>query len=116
MARLSGLIGSTTIEAYQTRLQLIQQDYSHVPSLLQYLTDTWLKLWSTSFIRAYSDQHLHFGNRVTSRIEGSHFILKMYLQSSIVDMKSVIEKINLLLTNQHIQHEASMGQARDRTP
>ena len=30
------------------------------------------------------------------------------------DLKMVMEKINLLLTNQHIQHGASMGQAKDR--
>ena len=31
------------------------------------------------------------------------------------DLKIVMEKVNLLLTNQHIQHGASIGQAKNRT-
>ena len=116
MARFSGFIGSATMHTYETCWKAIQQDFGQYPDLLKYLTKTWINPWATRFIQAYADQHLHFGNRVTSRIEGGHSILKTYLQSSMGDLKMVIEKVNLLLTNQHIQHEARMGQARDRTP
>ena len=30
------------------------------------------------------------------------------------DLKIVMKKVNLLLTNQHIQHRANIGQAKDR--
>ena len=42
--------------------------------------------------------------------------MKKYLQTSMGDLKIVMEKVDLLLTNQHVQHGASMGQAKDRTP
>ena len=55
MARVSGLIVSTTVNTYQTQLKGIQQDYKHHIELLQYLANTWLDPWATQIIRAYAD-------------------------------------------------------------
>src|SRR5579862_391665 len=115
MAQFSSLVGSVTADTYQTRLRAIQQDFSQYPNLLNYLINIWITPYASRFIRAFADQHLHFGNRVTSRIEGGHSTLKLYLQSSMRDLKMVLKKINLLLINQHTQHKATIGQARDKT-
>jgi len=100
MARLAGVIGSPTVTTYKSWLEGLERDYRDYGKLLQYLKNTWLDPWSNRFIRAHVDEYLHFGNWATSRIKGGHSILKTYLQTSTGDLKMVLEKINLLLTNQ----------------
>src|SRR4051794_38749470 len=60
--------------------------------------------------------YLHLGNRVTSRVEGAHYILKSYLQVSTGDLKTVYDKITLLLTNQHIEYDDALAYNKTRTP
>src|SRR3954454_16536337 len=116
LACFSSLIASPSESIYQSRLDRLLKSYEQYDQLLQYLINIWITPWASNFIRCYADQHYHFGNRATSRIEGGHSILKTYLQTSTRDLKMVLEKIELLLLNQHTQHEAAIGQAQDRTP
>jgi hypothetical protein len=55
---------------------------------------------------------LHFGHRVTSRVEGSHSLLEGYLQVSTGDLKLVLENIERLLISQHTDLEATLGSAK----
>ena len=103
------------IESYQSRLLGIQRDYTQYPRLLQYIQKTWTGPWANKFIRAYTDQYLHLGNRVTSKIEGGHSILKNYLQISTGDLKMVLEKVQLLLKSQHIEYDAAIVKSQDKT-
>jgi hypothetical protein len=66
------------------------------------------------FVHAYTDRFLHFGNRATSRVEGAHSLLKLYLKVSTGDLKMVLENIDLLLANMHKKHEAALAIDRDR--
>ncbi|CAG8788749.1 8673_t:CDS:1, partial [Racocetra persica] len=62
---------------------------------------------------AWVDHYLHLGNTSTSRVEGSHSVLKKYLQISTGNLNIVHEKISLLLENQH--HEIKAMIAKDKT-
>jgi hypothetical protein len=53
------------------------------------------------FIRAWIGQYLHLGNWATSRVEGSHAILKKHIVTSIGDILFVFERINNALEAQH---------------
>ncbi|KAH7849617.1 hypothetical protein Vadar_020442 [Vaccinium darrowii] len=49
--------------------------------VLNYLKNTWLP-FKDRFVNAWTWKHPHFGNRVTSRTEGAHAMLKRYLTVS----------------------------------
>ena len=68
------------------------------------------------FIRCWADHVLHFGNHDTSRAEGAHATIKQYLQISTGDLYNVLQKLAQMLKNQHIEHNASIAQAHNRTP
>jgi len=110
----AALIGSNIIESYQSRLLGIQYDYTQHPWLLQYIQKTWTRPWVNKFIKAYTDRYLHLGNRVTSKIEGGHSILKNYLQISTGDLKIVLEKVQLLLKSQYIKYNIVIANFQDK--
>jgi len=89
--------------------------YENHENLIWYLRDTWL-VFKWSIVHFWVDQNPHFGNRVTSRVESAHSTLKRYLQVSTGDLRSVLEKIDLLLLNQHQEHDAALETARQRIP
>ena len=87
-----------------------------VPSLVAYAKNTWLTPWKESFVQAWVDKYAHFGNRATSRVEGAHNTLKLYLQAATGDLKGVFDKVTLLLTNQHLAYDATVSRNKTRTP
>jgi hypothetical protein len=62
------------------------------------------------------NQSLHFGNRVISRVESAHSILKSYLQVSMGDLKIVLDRISLLLVNQTADYASILETAQQHTP
>jgi hypothetical protein len=67
--------------------------------VVDYVDETWL-IYNKQIVSAWVDQHPHFGNTKTG-VEGAHSMLKTYLQLSTGDVRSVYQKITLLLDNQH---------------
>ncbi len=68
---------------------------------INYLYDTYIRNYRRRFIKCYTNQVLHFDTTVTSRGEDEHAVLKRQLESSIDDLKTVMNEINLLLINEH---------------
>jgi hypothetical protein len=71
---------------------------------IEYLTETYIEHYRRRFIKCYTDQVLHFGTTVTSRSESEHAQLKRHLESSIEDLKIVMNSIKLLLINEIHNH------------
>ena len=67
-------------------------------------------------VRAWVDQHLYFGNRATSRVEGAHSMLKSYLQVSTGDLRVVYDKISLLLISRFNEFEAAVNHNKLHIP
>jgi hypothetical protein len=54
---------------------------------VEYIKSTWLTLTrKTQIVRAWTDQYLHFGVTVTSRIEGAHAVVKRFLEGLSSDL------------------------------
>jgi hypothetical protein len=106
----ANLISSTTRTTYEINWNTFQDRYDRsYPALVQYVQNTWLRPFRDNLVRAWIDRHPYFGNRATSRVEGAHSILKSYLQVSTGDLRSVYDKITLLLKNQHIEFNAAVA-------
>ncbi|KAL4555319.1 hypothetical protein LXL04_037936 [Taraxacum kok-saghyz] len=66
---------------------------------LEYIKKTWLP-WKEMFVSAWTDNYMHLGNHASSRAEGAHAKLKLYLQVSTGGFQGVKEKICLAITNE----------------
>ena len=66
------------------------------PEAVDYLHTELFLLWRKFFVSGSNDL-LHFGNTVTSRVELSHAALKRWLHNGIGDLKSVTERIELVV-------------------
>ncbi|XP_076918997.1 uncharacterized protein LOC143579637 [Bidens hawaiensis] len=69
--------------------------------VFEYVNTKWLVKYKEMFVFAWSDQVLHFGNSITSRVESTHTLLKNYLLTT----KSTLEKsagvIDQIVKSQH---------------
>ncbi len=77
---------------------------------------TWLNLYKEKLVKAWVDQYLHFGNVVTSRVEGIHGVLKEYLKRSDLNLFEVWKAIKLALFNQLAELKANQAKQQIRTP
>ncbi len=66
---------------------------------IEYLTETYIEHYRRRFVKCYTDEILHFETTMTFRSEDEHAQLKRHLESSIEDLKIVIDNIKLLLIN-----------------
>ena len=74
---------------------------------IQYICSHWI-VYKEYFIRAWTDIHLHFGTRTTSRSEGNHWVMKRYLKISNMCLLSVLLKLKDLLEVQYVELNKSM--------
>ena len=95
------IIKSSDEETFDKRIREIGRHY-----LLQYIEEvgfiktTWLDLYKEKLVKAWVDQHPHFGNMVTSRVEGIHGLLKSHLKTSILDLFEAWRAMKHALLNQ----------------
>jgi hypothetical protein len=92
---------------------LIERYRSIKPSLTDYLKAEWYR-WRFQFADCYINKFKHFGNTVTSRLEGSHSRLKDTLQNPKGDLYDVVDGINSLIRKQYntLGHELTNQQRR----
>jgi hypothetical protein len=105
------LINSSTISDYNNQLAKFETRFSLTPAALRYVKETWLT-YKEMFIRAWVGQYLHLGNWATSRVEGSHAVVKQYIGASTGDMLFVFERINNALQDQHYTLSSDLAEDR----
>ncbi|KAF7123301.1 hypothetical protein RHSIM_Rhsim12G0135200 [Rhododendron simsii] len=96
----TNLVESPDESCFTEAWQRLQVNYEEKECVLNYIKNTWLP-FKEKFVKAWTGNHLHFGNRVTSRAEGVHAMLKSYLTVSTGNFHEVREKICLAIENQH---------------
>ena len=95
---------------------LIRISKSTFPRKVDYLQTTWLTPHRQKFVKCYTDLVTHYGNVVTSRVEGGHTVLKFKLGISTGDLLTVVTNIDSLLRNQHQEFVIALGEAKNNTP
>jgi hypothetical protein len=108
------LINSSTIVEYKDRLAKFETRFSLTPAALRYVKQTWLT-YKEMFIRAWIGQYLHLGNWATSRVEGSHAMLKKYIGGSTGNILFVFERINNALEAQHYTLSSDLAEDQIKT-
>jgi hypothetical protein len=81
-----------------------------------YIKKTWLEPYKEKLVKAWVDQHMHFGNAVTSRVEGIHALLKSYLKRSNFDLFDVWRTIKHAVENQLSELQSTQARQQTRKP
>ncbi|RKK50684.1 hypothetical protein BFJ69_g18025, partial [Fusarium oxysporum] len=111
------IIQSADQVTFDQRVQQLEQRY--LPAYaneIGYLHATWLNPHKEKLVKAWVDQHLHFGTVVTSRVEGIHSLLKSYLNTSTLDLFEAWGAITRAVTNQVHQLQSNQAQQQLRQP
>ena len=100
---------------YENLWKNFQNKYhlKHLNSV-KYLKKTYIRFYRRRFLKCYINQVLHFETITIFRGKGSHAVLKRQLKSSTDDLKTVINAIKLLLTNQTHEHTLVIAAAKIR--
>jgi hypothetical protein len=81
---------------------------------VKYLHLIYLRNYRRRFVKCYTDEMLHFEITMTSRSESEHAVLKRQLITSIEDLKTVVNEINLLLINEMHNHLIAFDEVKTR--
>ena len=68
------------------------------PDAYEYILQTWLP-WKERFVTCYVKDIRHFNSVTTSRVEGSHRVLKSYIKNGKRNLLEVVKNLNLLWKN-----------------
>lgn len=110
------VVYAKTQEAYDSAWKELSERYKgSFPKKVDYLQNTWLTPHKERFVKCYTDKIRHYGNVVTSRVEGGHTVLKSKLGISTGDLLSVVTSIDSLLQNQHQEYIIALGEAKNNT-
>ena len=111
----SKLMASNTNEKCDALWTEIRTTYAGQANVIRYLESTW---WPhrTHFISAWTDRAVHLNTVVTSRIEGSHAILKRWLGSSTADLFHVVTRISQGIQSQEAHIFAEIQDQQQRVP
>lgn len=107
------VIRSPEEESFQGSWNLFVEKYKDHTSVITYIEKTWLP-YKEKFIYAWTNKVTHFGNHVTSRVEGAHSKLKRYLQVSTGDLRGVKDKICLVIDNEFHEIKARLSSEKIR--
>ncbi|XVE89339.1 hypothetical protein DITRI_Ditri19aG0193900 [Diplodiscus trichospermus] len=107
MSTWSVLVFSSDEYEYQRHLSILETDYHTYPRALKYVRDAWLSRYKESFVAAWTNKIMHFGNVTTNRAEGAHAKLKKHLGCSQGDFDTSWNIIISLIELQHVEIKAS---------
>ncbi|KFG84026.1 hypothetical protein MANI_116202 [Metarhizium anisopliae] len=111
------LMSSPNEHAFQERQSRFETKY--LPNHLNevgYVRSTWLDPYKGKLVKAWVDQHRHFGNTATSRVEGIHALLKSYLQKSTLDLFEAWRAMKQALLNQLSDLKSNQARQQVRVP
>jgi hypothetical protein len=88
--------------------------HSFYEECVKYLLITYITNYRQRFVKCYNNKMLHFDITVSSRDERKHAVLKRHLDSSIDDLKTMIDEINFLLMNEYHNYLLKFEEAKMR--
>ena len=104
-------LDSPTESDFEERASQLQTRY---PRFASYFSKEWWP-YRERCVAAWTNKVMHFGEQTTSRLEGSHSVIKGWLDSSQCDLLSLFESLLLCWQNQHNEYRKVMGASLNRT-
>jgi len=113
----NAVISVTTEDAFATTWIALQKAYlePEFVATIAYLENEWLR-HKEKFVHAWTDHHLHFGHRATSKAERAHALIKRELMVSTNNVVTVVNALVHTLKDQHVAKKAALERAKVNLP
>ena len=111
------IIRSADEETFDQCVQQMERKY--LPQYVNevgYIKATWLDLYKEKLVKAWVDHSTHFGNVVTSRVEGIHSLLKSHLKRSTLGLFEAWRAMKQALLNQIAELRYNQAKQQLKTP
>ncbi|KAJ3455099.1 hypothetical protein MRS44_013699 [Fusarium solani] len=111
------IVRSADEETFDRRVKGFEERY--LPQYLEevgYIKTNWLDLYKEKLVKAWVDRYPHFGNVVTSRVEGIHALLKSHLKRSTLDLFEAWRAVKHALLNQLAELRYNQAKQQSRVP
>ncbi|MBW0584073.1 hypothetical protein O181_123788 [Austropuccinia psidii MF-1] len=92
---------SSTQTSFKDNWKKLQKQVKN-PEVLQYLENTWLPL-KDYYWPAWTNHHCHLGVGTTSRVEGAHAMVKLWLQKSTSTLVEVVRPPHMAFRKQFVE-------------
>ncbi|MBW0585329.1 hypothetical protein O181_125044 [Austropuccinia psidii MF-1] len=92
---------SSTEKSFKDNWKKLQKQVKN-PEVFQYLENTWLPL-KEYYVPAWTNHHCHLGVGSTSRVEGAHAMVKLWLQTSTGTILEVVRALHMAFRKQFIE-------------
>ena len=99
LQRWKELVYSSTVNEFNQNMNDFSIYKITNPDAYEYILQTWLP-WKERFVTCYVKDIRHFNSVTTSRVEGSHRVLKSYIKNGKRNLLEVVKNLNLLWKNQ----------------
>ncbi|KAJ0132090.1 hypothetical protein HZ326_24825 [Fusarium oxysporum f. sp. albedinis] len=111
------IINSPNEQTFHERVSEFEKKYlSDYIEEVRYVKTNWLDQYKEKLVKAWVNQHPHFDNVVTSRVEGIHWLLKSHLKVSTLDLFEARRSIKHALINQLAELRSNQAKQKIRTP
>jgi hypothetical protein len=110
-------VSSPSESIFKERVSAFEKKY--IPDFIDqvaYVQSQWLDLYKERLVKAWVDQHAHFGNVATSRVEGIYALLKAHLRKSTLDLFEAWRSIKNAVLNQLSELTYNQAMQQTRTP
>ncbi|TVY74433.1 PKS-NRPS hybrid synthetase [Fusarium oxysporum f. sp. cubense] len=111
------IIKSPNEQTFHERVSEFEKKY--LPDYIEevrYIKTNWLDQYKEKLVKAWVNQHPHFDNVVTSRVEGIHWLLKSHLKVATLDLFEAWQSIKHALLNQLAELKSNQAKQKIRTP
>ncbi|RYC77271.1 hypothetical protein BFJ63_vAg19855, partial [Fusarium oxysporum f. sp. narcissi] len=111
------IIKSPNEQTFHERVSEFEKKYiADYIEEVKYIKTNWLDQYKEKLVKAWVNQHPHFDNVVTSRVEGIHWLLKSHLKVSTLDLFEAWRSIKHALLNQLAELKSNQAKQKIRTP
>jgi len=103
------IVSSPSEELYADAVLQFRKVCEQFPKFLKYVESTILEPLKKKIVKAWTNRVMHFGCTTTNRVESAHGTLKGYLEDSKGDLAKGWKAINVMLTIQFTEIQATFG-------
>ena len=112
----NSILKSTTDAEYEERVEDFKRRFSQTyPSLTDYVLTFWLEKYKEKIVKRCVNEHTHFSNFTTSRVEGIHAVLKRRMPNSRGNLFTSSRAIIDTLFSQITELEKKRGSQQSRS-
>jgi hypothetical protein len=110
------LVNSLTYEEFDNRWnEIVARWTTRNRRVVRYLAGTWLP-HKEKFVRAWTNDCMHYGNITTSRVESQHSSFKYYLGSGNNSFDTLFKKAHAQMTNQQARIRQALQESMSSIP